>query len=251
MTGQYELSLAGAFAAGDQATTLRDYDQNTYTNAGMVTTLGTGADNNLCEVEAALSKNPVDMYYTSSVAVNWVTFPTKLSVINSSCAYSTPFVRGMFDAWQDEPYIVEYSPKYWDMQENTPGGTETHFSPFTATPDKSFLGEVNFLFTQPEFVAAAYDEGWIRYDMTYTTTCPPSGSATEGVRYTGAPAIAWSWVSGANGVYIAPAWHTNGAVSYCDDTTADPQVWTLVPYYQYTNGAYDAAILGEFETPAP
>jgi hypothetical protein len=252
LAGHYELSLTNAFSATDNATVLRDYDQNTYTNAGLVTTLGTGAYNNLCEVEAALSKSPVDMYYyapgstDAKIVVNWVTFPTKLSVINTSCDYTSPYVRGPFVAWQASPYEVIYTPKYWDLSENTPGGTETHFSPYTPTPDETFPAEVNFKFTQPDFVAATYTEGWIRYAFEYTTTCDPSGDATnDDLMYTGAPAIAFSWVFGGDGAGLGllPAAFTNGAVSY--ETTIGGG-FVLIPYYQYRNGAYDAAPLGEF-----
>jgi hypothetical protein len=234
LTGHYELAILGAVTAADQATILRDYDNIDFQDVRAVTVLGSGANNNLCEIEAALNKDPIDMpLYNSAdrLAVHWVTFPTKLSVIDTDCLYVSPYVRGPYCGWQTDPYCIVFQRKYWDLSENTPGGTETIFSPFVPPPPDQFCWEVNFRFTVPDFVDANYPEGWFRYDFQCPTTCVAQDLVTT-IGYSGAPAIALAWLFGPDGLAIIPSAHTDGAV------TADG---VLEPYYQYQNEAYNPA----------
>ncbi|MCP4690628.1 MAG: hypothetical protein GY859_21425 [Desulfobacterales bacterium] len=246
LTGSYEISLANVVGFGDNATVLRDYDLFIFTMQGVISTVGTGADNNLCEIEAALSKKSLNLYFEggfSAISVNWVTFPTKLSVINpESCDYATPYVRGPFSAWQSSPYAVTYSPKYWDMVENTPGGVDTYFSPYSVPPDDAYQDAVNFRFMTPPFIAAAYWEGWIRHSFNASTDCAPVGDSSDTLSYTGAPAIALTWIIKDFG-RIIPAAYVKGEVRYAEGRSEA----TPVPYYQYQNTAYDEAPYGEFE----
>ncbi len=66
-----------------RAVTLQDYDNVTKLSTGAATVLGTGALNNLCEVEAALSKDYLAKPYVNSpdgdFSIHFFTFPTKLT----------------------------------------------------------------------------------------------------------------------------------------------------------------------------
>ncbi len=261
LTGHYEQSLAGVFLAADQATILRDYDQRAQEVVQVETRLGNGASNTLCEVEAALCNDPMNLPFLNNggFAIHWVSFPTKLSVVNSSCVYddtdpcdspSDTLSTHVFRPADD--YSVEFQPKYWDLEENTPGSEGAVFSPYTAPPPDLFPFEVNFAITQDPYVSANYPEGWFRYDFDAVTTCAPLAGGLDTITYTGVPGIGLAWLFNANGVAIVPASQTNGVVTYDDGTVVE-----IEPYYQYQNEAYNpayyitvpAAYPGEFTVP--
>lgn len=259
LTGHYEVSLAGVFLAADQATILRDYDQIAQETVQVETRLGNGANNTLCELEAALSNDPMNLPYLNNggFAIHWVTFPTKLSVVDSACVYDTTdacdspsdmLATHVFQPADD--YSVEFQPKYWDLEEITPGSEGAVFSPYSAPPPDLFPFEVNFAITQDPYVSSNYEEGWFRYDFEAVTTCAPLAGGLNEIMYTGVPGIGLAWLFNANGVAIVPASQTNGVVTY--DNGVDPAA--ILPYYQYYNMAYDAAYYivnfpGEFTVP--
>ena len=69
LTGFAELVFPGADYAAYQATMFEDYDNLTILNVAVETILGNGADNNLCEVEATLSKNNLAIPYLSLIHI--------------------------------------------------------------------------------------------------------------------------------------------------------------------------------------
>ncbi|MCP4712415.1 MAG: hypothetical protein GY869_27650 [Planctomycetes bacterium] len=247
LTGHYEISLAEVFLAGDLATVLRDYDIIVQQTIQTETRLGVGANNSLCEVEASLSKDPMNLPFINDggVAIHWISFPTKLSVVDSSCAYTTDcdspsdtLATHVFTTEGSIDYTVVFSPKYWDLSENTPGSTTTVFSPYTSPPDDNLPFEVNLNFTQSPFVSSNYEEGWFRYDFadTISTTCT-AADTTSAVVYGGVPGLGLVWMFTPNGLAIIPASHDNAAV-YVETV--------LMPYYQYYNGAFSGGGTGEF-----
>ncbi len=152
-------------------------------------------------------------YYFSGdfLNVHVITFPTKLSIFSAECEYdntdpcdspSDDSNNAVFRPNQNYSAVVQ--PKYWDMKENTPGVGEDYALPY----------EVNFLYTEPPFIDANYSEGWFRYDFNATTICSPLNYGPDTIQYTGAPAIAFSWIYRDNGVATVPSAHTDGIVSY-------------------------------------
>lgn len=240
LTGHYELSILGALTVGDRAEVMRDYDNSRKLVVQQVDEIGTGADNNLCEIEAALSKNHLAMPYyndATKLALHWVTFVTKLTQVNALCncvLNKGPFV-GWWDPVDEECEDVVFSPLYFDLMENTPGCEDAVFSPFEPPPDRVFPWEVNFLFTLPDFIHANYEEGWVDYDFDYVTTCEPAEDVAvpaHVISYTGAPAIASSWLLNENGLCLIPSAHVDGTVNYSVDDGAS---WNEIMYYQYSN----------------
>ena len=226
LTGHYELSILGVFTIGDRAEVMRDYDNNVKLLATTVDEIGTDADNNLCEIEAALSKNHLAMPYyndATKLGLHWVTFVTKLTQVDALC--NCVLNKGPFMGWDDCKDVV-FSPLYFDLMENSPGCEDTVFSPYDPPPDRTFPFEVNFLFTVPDFISANYEEGWVDYDFDYVTTCTPQAGIPDVVAYTGAPAIASSWLLNENGLCLIPSAHVDGTVKYND---------VEIEYYQYSN----------------
>lgn len=260
LTGHYEVSLAGVFLAADQATIMRDYDQISQETVQVETRLGNGANNTLCELEAALSADPINLPFINNggFAIHWVTFPTKLSVVDTDCDYDTDpcdspsdqTADNVFEPTTNPELSVVFQPKYWDLEEITPGSEGAVFSPYTAPPPDLFPFEVNFAITQDPYVSANYEEGWFRYDFDAITTCAPLAGGTNVIQYTGVPGIGLAWMFNANGVAIVPASWTKGTVTY--DNGVDPAF--MIPYYQFQNEAYNSAhyiagAMGEFTVP--
>jgi hypothetical protein len=78
----------------------------------------------------------------------------------------------------------------------------------------------------PTFIDANYEEGWVDYDFDYVTTCTPQAGSPNVIEYTGAPAIASSWLLNENGLCLIPSAHVDGTVKYNG---------TELIYYQYAN----------------
>ena len=235
LTGHYELSILGALTVGDRAEVLRDYDNTDFLDVMEETVIGREARNNLCEIEAALSKNHLAMPYyndATKLALQWVTFVTKLTQVDDDCV--CVLNKGPFVGWEDCDDVV-FTPLYFDLMENSPGCPDTVFSPTDPPEARIFPWEVNFLFTVPDFIHANYEEGWIDYDFEYTTTCDPAedvASPAHVISYTGAPAIASSWLLNENGLCLIPSAHVDGTVKYSTD---DEATWNEIMYYQYSN----------------
>jgi hypothetical protein len=247
--GTYQITLNGAFTAGDNATIFADYDNDSELLIARGTFLGEGALNNRCEIEAALNKNRLSMPYVdddSNITVHWVTYPTKLSDVDTDdCTYPEVGrgVRGEYIGWENPPITVEewsdvYVLSFWDLEENRPQSVDPIFSPTPAAEVREFPFEVNFLFSNA--VSGLYEEGWIQYQLvddvtTQFTSCAPFGDPLDTIVYTGAPVIGLSWLFGPNGMAIVPSAYQNGDVAYNFD---------LMPFYQYANG-------GALIVPAP
>ena len=236
LTGHYEVSILGSLTVGDRAEVLRDYDNNDRLLPTYVDEIGTGADNNLCEIEAALSKNHLAMPYyndATKLALHWVTFVTKLTQVDNCACVSNkgPFV-GWWDADDEKCEDVVFSPLYFNLTEGTPGGDDPVDSPHEPPPDRIFPYEVNYLFTVPDFIHANYEEGWVDYDFDYETTCRPQAGTPDVISYTGAPAIASSWLLNETGLCLIPSAHVDGTVNYSTD---NEETWTELIYYQYSN----------------
>jgi len=230
LTGHYELDIAGVTTGANRALVFADYGNLAKLNTQDPTILGQDANNNLCEIEAALSKNRISMpYYNGSgkLALHWHTFITKLSTISSACVITG--VEGPFfaeaNSWIDT-FRVIYSPLYFDLEENAPGSEETPFSPYTPPPDRLLPYEVNFVFTVPDFISSNYTEGWVRYTFDASVTCIAEDEVSV-IGYSGAPDIPTVWFFGGSGLSILDAAFDSPAVAV-DGID--------YPYYQSSDG---------------
>lgn len=248
LTGHYESYISGFFTGANRALVFADYDNISKLNVMNPTVLGESARNSLCEIEAALSKTMVSMPYynlpsNGKFAVHWHTFITKLTSINTTTC-NIVGIEGPYwnypsgAAWIDAYWCVIYSPLYFDLEENAPGTTHTPFSPYTPPPDETFCWEVNWKFTIPTFISSNYEEGWVRYGFTGTTSCnvaafpltPPELS------YTGAPDIPTVWfINTAEGLDIFDAAFINGDVAYNGNLDPAGSYAGPLPYYQYSD----------------
>lgn len=240
LTGHYELTIGGVTTGANRALVWADYGNKIRLTPQTETFLGEFANNNLCELEASLSKQNIAMpYYNGSgmLAVHWNTFVTKLSTIDSSCDITA--VQGQFfddgNSWITSDYKVVFSPLYFDLEENAPGSEDTPFSPYTPPADRTLPYEVNSLFTVPPFISANYVEGWVRYNFDATTTCTPLVGEEAEISYTGAPSIPTVWFFGPAGLSILDAAFDNGVVVY----TPNGNDWTTLEYYQNAQFDFD------------
>jgi hypothetical protein len=168
-----------------------DYDNLNILNVAVETILGNGADNNLCEVEATLSKNNLAIpYYDSAAGVTLplFTFPTKLS---RDCVG----LVALGDFFQGANYNPLYSLSYYDLEEHTTVATCPH-SPCTIETT-SLTEEVNLI-----IVDSPYDEGWARAVFAQITAC--TDLTLNNITYTGAPVMSLALELTANGLSILP-----------------------------------------------
>jgi len=233
LAANYEIRyLTGAVSGTEQATILKDYNVTTGLTLSVETKIGQNANNNMCEVEAALSKNNLAMYYYNTedeATLHFVTFPTKLS--NYDCTECTGVLSEFFsenysssDCWS-----AYYGLRYWDLSENTPGAPDPIFSPVPEEEQFKFPWEVNWV-TSFDFI---YDEGWTLYKFIKTsspsedpvsTTCEPLVDDGDTIIFTGAPAIPTTLFFGANGLSIMGAAYDYGTVTYNDNPVTHYQL---------------------------
>ncbi len=217
LSGFAELTFAGFDYLVYQPTVLAEYDNlEKMAIFGLETRLGTNARNNLCEVEAALSKNNLVIpYYDSAAGATFpiITFPTKLS----NC-----------DGESDSPYFDPDDPTYvmhkYDLEEHEKTSHCTH-SPCDVTT-YSLPYEVNLL-----LVDSYYEEGWGRltFNKTGNTSCRTEGDSY--LCYTGAPAIGLIAEFTAEGLALLPPAYDFGTVAVNDATECNI-VNDEVPCYQ-------------------
>jgi hypothetical protein len=178
------------------AVTLADYGNNEPLVTDAVTELGFGAANNICEVEAMLSKNHFAKPYVNTAtdfSIHFFTFPTRhtfsakkeYDLLDPDSDDYCTCVTGKGPFWylrnrdngsgkgngnneaylpsQDEkPYCaVKYTATVWDMEENKPDVPEEGFSGGEEAPPDTFPDEMNFLFS----TGFPYPEGWVDYEM--------------------------------------------------------------------------------------
>ena len=158
-----------------RATALKNYRNTAALTTSVETRLAAKANNNLAEVEAALSKEDVAMPYMTgnNVALHFFTFPTKLTPVTNT-TYGAP--QGpYFGQFTPAPYCVPYLTTTYDLTEQSPS-TGTPFSGNYGT-GSSFCGEVNLLSS----ASFQYAEGWAHYyfnDQSVTTTDLANDSLT-------------------------------------------------------------------------
>lgn len=156
---------------------LKDYDNLDQLFTAKNTFIGEGANNNIREVEAALSKDLIAVPFVNSdegITFPVMTFPTKLSTVSSTCVYLGSRSSRYFPGFR-----VPYTLRGWDNEENTTAG-----SPFSPARTVSLPYEVNILGISD----LIFKKGWIQLDL-------PNPAATDNnlagavLNYTGAPVI--------------------------------------------------------------
>jgi len=254
-----------------QATILKDYGAtlgagggSAFLNTNRLTTFSDPANayNSQGEVEAALSKTDLSMYYSDkNLTFHMITFPTKLSPINlTTCTFlqadiPSPFFRGNTltstgsgTATSPRNYCLGYQSSDYSLTElGSPCAGDSLFSP--QGPGCSFCEEVNI-----RTGGFAYSEGWTRYAFPQLTlfdvkngNAPYNTAASDG-NFTGAPVIGTILHLGTtnDAFAAAPAAWTDGRVQ---DRVAAPVApntgFTTYYYYQYqdernTGYLYDA-----------
>lgn len=233
LTGHGELVLPGIpDYALYPATVFADYDNTDFLVVGRQTILGQLSDNNLCEVEATLSKNNLVLPYyndATSGTVPIFTFPTKLSL----CPLNLPdSARGPFF----NP-IARYNPKYglmvYNMKEETPQGAGCLVSPCNpGDPDPELEAELNLVeLTFP----SDYTEGWARVVFGQTTDC--DDLALNPISYSGAPIIAMVAEITPEGLSLLSLAYDYGTVTYNGVVLAE--------------GAYQKLAVGPVPPPPP
>jgi len=241
-----------------QATALKDYDGTIYGTTGLhigalTTFFDITANNAIGEVEAALSKTDLAMYYTDkNLTLHFLTFPTKYTVLGTTTnvcgisGFKSPFFTQKASIVNG---CINYSGANYDLRENASSAAGV-FSP--AGPTDQLCGEVNYR------TGFAFSEGWARYSFNYTSstgfdvksaTAPYLVTASWDGDYTGAPVIGTvlNLGSSGDGYTLAPAAFTDGRVRDIQTTNAavTPVNQTIYHYYQYqdernTGFLYDA-----------
>jgi hypothetical protein len=225
LTANFELTnTVAAFTAAHDATILKDYNVNQRLTLGTETFLGQFANNNICEVEAALSRNNLAMYYYNSeekLALHAITFPTKLTQ-NANCG-ACETVLGEFFL---ENYVasscwgVDYSQTFFDLSEHSLIGENPIVSPPPVIPQNQFLGELNF--TGVFIDNSLFVEGWSRYKFIkstattedpVSTTCEPLVGGVD-IVFTGAPVIGTTLFLGVDGLSLMGSAFDLGVVTY-------------------------------------
>lgn len=225
---QFQNPTAG-FDTSLKATALKDYANSEQMTTGSETRLGASANNNLAEIEAALSKDDLAMPYVSGdngVALHFFTFPTKLT---QDCGNSAPLGPYFGNSgWNvDLDDCVKYTAVTYDLTEKYPQSG----SPFSGGGSQTYTlcNEVNFLSS----AAFAFPEGWANYVFNGAGTgyVNAKNKATATLVYYGTPVLpTYVYLSAAGMSANYGAW-TDSLVA-CGTATAD----TLIDY-QYTDSA--------------
>lgn len=222
LTANFEITnTVAAFTAAGDATILKDYNVTARLTLGAETFIGQLANNDMCEVEAALSRDNLAMYYYNSedkLALHAITFPTKLTQ-NANCGACENVLSEFFL----ENYIsstcwgADYEQTFYDLKENSLIGENPIVSPPPIIPQNQFLGELNF--TGVFIDTTLFLEGWAKYDfITPTespvlTTCNPLTTA-DAITFTGAPVIGTTLFLGVDGLSMMGSAFDLGAVTY-------------------------------------
>jgi hypothetical protein len=243
LTANFELinSLAG-FTAAQDATILKDYNVTARLTLGAETFIGQLANNDMCEVEAALSRNNLAMYYYNSpakLALHAITFPTKLTQ-NANCgACEDVLSEFFFDNYlASSCWGADYGQTFFDLSEHSLIGENPIVSPPPVIPQNQFLGELNFtgVFIDNEL----FLEGWSNYKFIkanpvtedpVSTTCAPLTTA-DTITFTGAPVIGTTLFLGVDGLSLMGSASDLGAVTYAVGAGAAAPV----TYYQLKEG---------------
>jgi hypothetical protein len=210
------------------ATNLKDYENRLPALTTAETRLGVGANNNLLEVEAALSKDNIAQPYVNNAdtAIHFFTFPTKLT-IGCGLTMNSPY----FNQNADAKSCIDYQVRTYDLTELYPK-SGSPFSGGDTSQGNLFCDEVNFLSAK----AFEFAEGWAVYDFYKPDNA--SQTFTSGQTYgsvplgfDGTPVIPTFAYIGASGLTASYAAWSNDLV-YCSVSA----VSTLADY-QYSDQA--------------
>jgi hypothetical protein len=238
ITGNAKIRFVGADISGYEADVLKNYRNLAALSTGNETRLGftDSARNNLCEIEAALSKNALVVPYYNAASVLIATLPTKQATCPDSSGNYT--AQGPFF---DSPYNLEpeYTSIYYDTEEHSfSKGCEV--SP--CTPEHHFLTEEMNLFV----LTSNYDAGWARFtiltggtsDNPAVTECADyiAGPYND-IQFTGVPVVALVGHFMSDGFVLTRPAYSWGKVAYDNDHDDDFESATGDDYY-FLDGEY-------------
>lgn len=260
LTGFYELAnLANgnAFEHGaSEAVALADYFQNTYIVPGPETFLGAGANNNMMEIEAALSKGSISIPYFRNITYFGFTFPTKLFECSNRYpknASSGPFWNAgapVPPATSPTGFVarnanVTYLNTAYDMNEANRPGPVNPYSGGPGTPASTLTDEMNIV----DSSKFPFDEGWVIFNFAV-----PAVRIPRALNFTGEQLSYTHSIAGAVPIIPEPVvpipviatagTFINGSISIFKPAYSDGNVWAdtdldatwgRVPYYQYSD----------------
>jgi hypothetical protein len=204
LAGSYKISVPlVSWEAEDNALAFKDYDNQFKLTAGVLTSIGEKAFNNVQEVEAAFNKDSIAMTFNSSAdtggTLHLFTFPTKLSDV-ATCARTS---KSLYFPASGK---VSYSLHLFNNEEKTTTDPENPFSP----QDPALItmdDEVNF----KAVPAGIFDFGWALYTFNEGNT-PGVNLAGQVLNYDGAPVIPVV-IDFKDGLSIRSGQWTDGAVT--------------------------------------
>jgi hypothetical protein len=202
LSGYGELVFPGADYALYNATAFADYDNLQWLNVDAVTDIGEKADNNICEVEAALAKNNlVWPYYDNGTefSIGVFNFPTK----QSTCP-PNPVAKGSF--FQVPNYEPAYGLQVFDLEEHSIKKT-CEVSPCPETEIMRLPEETNIV-----VMSSPFDEGWGRITFAQATNC--ADLDLNNITYNGAPIIPLACELTVDGLSLMPMAYDYGTVTY-------------------------------------
>ena len=209
LSGFAEIVFPGVGDYADyNAVALNEYNNNQILQVNVLTILGQGSNNSLCEVEAALAKNNLVIPYLNSdtaCTIPIFTFPTKIvgcdETVKTEC---NDLARGPF--FQGDNLDPVYGIYYYDKEEHT-RHLVCEVSPCPETPELNLDEEVNLISLAPPF-----DGGWLRAVFSQTTAC--NSLAGGNIVYTGAPVMGLITELTADGLSLITPAYDYGTVSY-------------------------------------
>jgi len=184
----------GLFSSAIQAVALKNYKNMAYLTTGQTLRIGSVANNNLAEVEAAISKLAFSLPFVEkadAATVHIIGFPTKYTTnSNMDCklsnfTYGGPFFDKTYGAHVGSDGKVTLSGvTVYDVNEKY-----TTPEPFSPSPTAGLRDEVN-IFAVSTVNSDAFDEGWVSYPMSYSwTVAVPDNLGGQALNYSGIPAF--------------------------------------------------------------
>jgi len=212
--------------ASMEAVVLKNYDNLTKLTTSVTTGIGLGANNNLLEIEAALSKNFIALPFlnntTDGASIHGITFPTKISTWDASktpCAYSgSP--SGYFATSQKQIYSI----RAFDNEEQTTG------SPFSPARSLTLPNEVNLIGVSD----LVFKLGWLEMTLANPRVTGLTNVAGQVLNYTGAPAIPFIFDISGGGLSLRYVSYQDGVVTGTPGTLGTYQYSTA---YVATQGS--------------
>ncbi len=214
LAGWMDFNIADLnLTAGLNAVTLRDYKNEEKLTVAQETRLGLDkANNNLLEVEAALSKDHIAMPYVkgNDISLHFMTFPTKFTEFDGcTCeGAKSPFFSQNNET---EGCEVVYSANIYDTEEETTTTPKQIVSPAPKTPEDAFIAELNWVTS----TVSPFSEGWINYDFktNINETKGYMANETDDIGFTGVPAVPTVLNVGASGLSLKYAAWSDGEVT--------------------------------------